>query len=99
MRVEKIWKKARARIVSGIYPARIKKFRHGPDPGSYVLHAGRSRAAQNPDSTRTFAISSIWALQPPELVSYIEDLESQFRDIERRVYNIQLELEGNSIRG
>ncbi|KAK9183141.1 hypothetical protein WN944_026290 [Citrus x changshan-huyou] len=35
----------------------------------------------------------IWALQPPELVSYVEDLESQLRDIERSVYNIQLELE------
>ena len=30
----------------------------------------------------------IWALQPPELVPYVEDLESQLRDIERRVYNI-----------
>ncbi|KAK9185186.1 hypothetical protein WN943_025540 [Citrus x changshan-huyou] len=29
----------------------------------------------------------------PELISYVEDLESQFRDIERSVYNIQLELE------
>ncbi|KAK9211738.1 hypothetical protein WN943_001115 [Citrus x changshan-huyou] len=29
----------------------------------------------------------------PELVSYVEDLESQLRDIERGVYNIQLELE------
>ncbi|KAK9174912.1 hypothetical protein WN944_026916 [Citrus x changshan-huyou] len=29
----------------------------------------------------------------PELVSYVEDLESQLRDIERSVYNIQLELE------
>ncbi|KAK9195422.1 hypothetical protein WN943_003543 [Citrus x changshan-huyou] len=35
----------------------------------------------------------IWALQPPELVSYVKDLESQLRDIEKRVYNIQLELE------
>ena len=41
----------------------------------------------------------IWALQPPELVSYVEDLKSQLRDIERSVYNIQLELEVNSIRG
>ena len=41
----------------------------------------------------------IWALQPPELVSYVESLESQLRDIERGVYNIQLELELNSIRG
>ena len=41
----------------------------------------------------------IWALQPPELVSYVESLESQLRDIERTVYDIQLELEVNSIRG
>ncbi|KAH9769590.1 hypothetical protein KPL71_012072 [Citrus sinensis] len=38
-------------------------------------------------------IHRIWALQPPELVSFVEDLESQLRDIERSVYNIQLELE------
>ncbi|KAK9222119.1 hypothetical protein WN944_010551 [Citrus x changshan-huyou] len=38
-------------------------------------------------------IHHIWALQPPELVSYVEDFESQLRDIERSVYNIQLELE------
>ena len=41
----------------------------------------------------------IWALQPLELVSHVEDLESQLRDIEGGVYNIQLELEINSIRG
>ena len=41
----------------------------------------------------------IWTLQPPELVAYVEDLESQLRDIERSVYDIQLELEVNSIRG
>ncbi|KAK9225770.1 hypothetical protein WN943_010814 [Citrus x changshan-huyou] len=35
----------------------------------------------------------ILALQPPELVSHIEDLESQLRGIEGGVYNIQLELE------
>ncbi|KAK9175144.1 hypothetical protein WN944_027150 [Citrus x changshan-huyou] len=35
----------------------------------------------------------IWALQPLELVSYVEDLESQLRDIDRSLYNIQLELE------
>ena len=40
----------------------------------------------------------IWARQPPELVSFFEDLENQLRDIERSVYNIQLELEVNSIR-
>ena len=38
MRVEKTRKKARARIVLGIYPARIKKSGYGSDPGSYVLH-------------------------------------------------------------
>ena len=41
----------------------------------------------------------IWALQPPELVSHVEDLESQLRDIDRAVYNIELELEVNLIRG
>ena len=41
----------------------------------------------------------IWTLQPSELVAYVEGLESQLRDIERGVYNIQLELEVNSIRG
>ena len=41
----------------------------------------------------------IWALQPPELVAYVEGLERQLRDIERSVYDIQLELEVNSIRG
>ena len=38
-------------------------------------------------------------LQPPKLVAYVEGLESQLRDIERSVYDIQLELEVNSIRG
>ena len=41
----------------------------------------------------------ISALQPPELVAYVEGLERQLRDIERSVYDIQLELEVNSIRG
>ena len=41
----------------------------------------------------------IWALQPPELVSHVENLERKRRDIERGVYNIQLELEVNKIRG
>ena len=42
----------------------------------------------------------IWALQPPELVvAYVEGLENQLKDIKRSVYNIQLELEVNSIRG
>ena len=41
----------------------------------------------------------IWALQPPELVAYVEGLERQLRDIKRSVYDIQLELEVNSIRG
>ena len=48
---------------------------------------------------RFYKTHRIWALQPPELVSYVDDLESQLRDIERSVYNIQLELEVNSIRG
>ena len=30
----------------------------------------------------------IWALQPPKLVAYVEDLESQLRDIEGGFYNI-----------
>ena len=30
----------------------------------------------------------IWALQPQELVSHVEDLESQLRDIEGGFYNI-----------
>ena len=38
-------------------------------------------------------------LQPPKLVAHVEDLESQLRDIKRGVYNIQLELKVNSIRG
>lgn len=41
----------------------------------------------------------ILALQPPELVAYVEGLGRQLRDIERSVYDIQLELEVNSIRG
>ena len=48
---------------------------------------------------RFYKTHRIWALQPPELVFYVEDLESQLRDIERSVYDIQLELEVNSIRG
>ncbi|KAH9705550.1 hypothetical protein KPL70_011918 [Citrus sinensis] len=32
-------------------------------------------------------------MKPPELVAYVEGLESQLRDIERSVYDIQLELE------
>ncbi|KAK9177955.1 hypothetical protein WN943_027145 [Citrus x changshan-huyou] len=35
----------------------------------------------------------IWALQPPKLVSHVEDLESQLRDIEGGIFDIQLELE------
>ena len=47
---------------------------------------------------RFYKTHRIWALQPLELVSYAEDLESQLKDIERSVYNIQLTLEVNSIR-
>ena len=41
----------------------------------------------------------IWDLQPPELVSHVEALERQLRDIEVGIFDIQLELEVNSIRG
>ena len=41
----------------------------------------------------------IWDLQPLELVSHVEDLERQLRDIEGGIFDIQLELEVNSIRG
>ena len=41
----------------------------------------------------------IWDLQPPELVSHVEALERQLRDIEAGIFDIQLELEVNSIRG
>ena len=41
----------------------------------------------------------IWDLQPPELVSHVESLERQLREIEERIDDIQLEIEVNSIRG
>ena len=41
----------------------------------------------------------LWDLQPPEFVSYVEDLERQLRTVERDIYEYQLELEVNSIRG
>ena len=41
----------------------------------------------------------IWDLQPPELVSHVKDLERQLKEIEDGIYNLQLELEVNSIKG
>ena len=41
----------------------------------------------------------IWEQQPPELVAYVEDQEGQLRAIEHGIYEFQLELEVNSIRG
>ena len=41
----------------------------------------------------------IWERQPPELVAYVEDQERQLRAIERGIYEFQLELEVNSIKG
>ena len=41
----------------------------------------------------------IWDLQPPTLVSYVEDLKTQLREIEGGIYEFQLELEVNSIKG
>ena len=38
-------------------------------------------------------------LQPPELVSHVKDLERQLKEIEDGIYNLQLELEVNSIKG
>ena len=40
----------------------------------------------------------IWDLQPPTLVSYVEDLERQLREIEGSIYEFQLEFEVNSIK-
>ena len=39
----------------------------------------------------------IWDLQPPELVFHVKDLERQLKEIEDGIYNLQLELEVNSI--
>lgn len=41
----------------------------------------------------------IWDLQPSELVSHVKDLESQLKEIEDDIYNLQLQLEVNSIKG
>ena len=41
----------------------------------------------------------IWDLRLPELVSHVEALERQLRDIKGGIYDIQLELKVNSIRG
>ena len=41
----------------------------------------------------------LWDLQPPEFVSYVEDLEGQLRTVESGIYEFQLELEVNSMRG
>ena len=41
----------------------------------------------------------IWERQPPELVAYVEDQERQLRAIKRDIYEFQLKLEVNSMRG
>ena len=41
----------------------------------------------------------IWDLQSPKLVSHVKDLERQLKKIEDGIYNLQLELEVNSIKG
>ena len=41
----------------------------------------------------------LWDLQPPEFVSYVEDLEGQLRTVESGIYEFQMELEVNSMRG
>ena len=38
-------------------------------------------------------------LQSPELVSHVKDLEIQLKEIEDDIYELQLELEVNSIKG
>ena len=40
----------------------------------------------------------IWDLQPPKLVSHVKDLERQLKEIEDCIYDLQLELEVNSIK-
>ena len=42
---------------------------------------------------------TLWDLQPPEFVSYVENLEGQRRAVERGIYEFQLELEVNLMRG
>ena len=41
----------------------------------------------------------IWDLQPPKLVSHVKDLERQLKEIKDGIYDLQLELEVNSIKG
>ena len=41
----------------------------------------------------------IWDLQSPKLVSHVKDLERQLKEIENGIYELQLELEVNSIKG
>ena len=41
----------------------------------------------------------LWDLQPPEFVSYVEDLEGQLRIVESGIYEFQMELEVNLMRG
>ena len=38
-------------------------------------------------------------LQPPTLMSYIEDLERKLREIKGNIYEFQLEFDVNSIKG
>ena len=37
----------------------------------------------------------IWGLQPPVLVSHVENLERQLKEIENDIYELQLELKVN----
>ena len=46
-----------------------------------------------------YKLHPIWELQPPTLMSYVEDLERQIREIEGGIYEFQLDLEVNLIRG
>ena len=41
----------------------------------------------------------IWDLPSPALVSHVEDLERQLKEMEDGIYELQLELEVNSIKG
>ena len=51
------------------------------------------------DLIQSCKLHSIWDLQPPTLASNVEDLERQLREIEGGIYEFQLELEFNSIKG
>ena len=44
-------------------------------------------------------LQPIFDLQPPELVSHMKDPEKQLKEIDDDIYNLQLELEVNSIKG